>query len=233
MKLCIIGNSHVGALRTAWTSGLSDDFPGITITCFAQRGQGIAEMVVAEGRLLPANPYMKRTVEFTSGGLSEVVVAEYDAFLLYGLHEHGQETGDTWYSSAVRAAALKDKVTGQGNHALLVKLRGLTDKPVWVAHDPLPALDPSGLVAADYDAELAEMQRLCYDPLQARLVPQPAETMVAGRATKLAFSKDSQPLAVGDDRDDRHHGADEIQHMNTAYGEIWLRAFLPGLAAQI
>ena len=27
MKLCIIGNSHVGALRTAWTSGLSDDFP--------------------------------------------------------------------------------------------------------------------------------------------------------------------------------------------------------------
>ena len=29
------------------------------------------------------------------------------------------------------------------------------------------------------------------------------------------------------------HGADEIQHMNTAYGAIWLRAFLPGLAAQV
>lgn len=234
MKLCVIGNSHVGALRLAWIQVLNKRFGDIEMTCFAHRGSGIAHMKVEGKSLIPENPLMARAIKFTSEGKDKVNVADYDAFVVYGLHEGSFDRGDNYFSSAVQAAAMKDRVLNQGNHILLTKLRQITDKPVFAAHDPLPALPEEGLLPADppYEAQIALMQRLFYAPLDVTLIAQPQETILQGRATQGRFTKGSEQLAIGDDgTDGRTHGANEIQHMNADYGALWLEAFLPRFGA--
>lgn len=230
MRLCIVGNSHVAPMRKAWTDGLDKRFPHIEITWFASRRGAMSALVARDGQLVPGTKALSRSIEFTSGGKSEIVIEDYDAFLVCGMHGHDESIRRTFYSEAVYAQGLADKVTSQLNHRLVTLVRSLTDKPLWTAHNPLPAFDPAQLLAVvDYSSQVAEMQERFYSPMSVSLVAQPEVTVESGSATKAHFALDSERLKLGREIDGESHPAGEIFHMNREYGRIWLDAFLSQL----
>lgn len=228
MKICVIGNSHVGSLSRGWDV-FKGDYPEHEITFFAQRSEGINGLIVRSGKLIPDNQALARALEFTSGGKCEVDPAEYDVFLIYGsgANINAAQNG-TFYSSAALEMSISDQATGTLSFNLLKRLRTVTAKAIFVGHLPLvPAIKVSSDIKSDdYFARVELMNKLIYGPLNAELVKQPMSTVVNGGNTHPAFSKGSKALAIGDCGDNTYHSEDDTDHMNDRFGEIWLRNFL-------
>ena len=83
VKVCIIGDSHVGALKKAWAV-IDRTFPGIRITFFALPALALDSVVAANGTLCSVSEGDRKALEFISGGKSHIDPGEYDVFLVYG-----------------------------------------------------------------------------------------------------------------------------------------------------
>jgi hypothetical protein len=83
-SLCVIGNSHAGAIWQAWKSGAIAARAGFSITVFASQASSV-ELVRRDGALVPVNPLVSKMFAYTSGGKTSIEISAYDAFLLAGL----------------------------------------------------------------------------------------------------------------------------------------------------
>lgn len=83
-SLCVIGNSHAGAVWQAWKGGTIAARQGFSMTVFASQASSV-EMDHRDGSLVPVDPAVSEMFAFTSGGKDRVEIDKYDAFLLVGL----------------------------------------------------------------------------------------------------------------------------------------------------
>lgn len=231
MKLCVIGNSHVGALKRAWSTR-AEAHPEMSVTFFAGRGGSTRAVAVEDGQIVAKTDALRDQFAFTSGGPDRIDPTHFDVFLAYG-GLHGARTGDA--AQAVSAAFARRATVERARESMLYKharlLRDVTDKPVFAAPAPLPAardgVDPPRIVPLAVEMELID--EALFAPLGVDLVPQPPQTR-DGEATMGEFAQGSERLeslreGAG------VHGAAETAHMNEAYGDIWLEAFLARLSA--
>lgn len=228
MKICVMGNSHVGSLKRGWDE-IKGDYPEHEITFFAQRSDGLEGLIAHDGKLIANNEKLAKALEFTSGGRKEIDPNDHDIFLIYGAGVNINWVADNhFYSNAVIESSLNDLVTNTLSFSLLKRLRALTDKPVFIGHLPLvPAMEVvSDAIPMDYIARVERINKITYHPLNAELVRQPSSTIVNGNNTHPDFSKGSKALAVGDSGDNVFHPESDNDHMNDKFGEIWLREFL-------
>lgn len=229
MKICVIGNSHVGSLKRGWAN-INSNCPGIEVTFFANRGQGLDRLGVCNGKLSPSDAVMARALEVTSGGKNNIDPSEYDVILIYGAGTTGVGVAkDTqFYSRAVIESILTDSIITTTGFRILKKLRAITDKVVFVGHAPLPAATQilSNVLPSDFIDRIERINNLIYRPLNSKLIMQPLSTIVNGNSTHPGLSKGSKKLSVGDSQDDLDHSADDTIHMNARFGEIWLTEFL-------
>jgi hypothetical protein len=227
-RICIIGDSHAASLKRAWDgmATLHDEFE---LRFFCARGLELSGMVVDDLRLIPNSESLARTIRFTAGGGDQIDPREYDTFLLYGLgcQPYFVQT-DVFLSQSTLAAALRDFAKPSLSFELLLRLRAVTAKDIYVGHQPLEAAKPDS--PADemsvYSSSLRRMNEILYRPLRATIVSQPLDTIAGGRFTNSSFSKGSRRLAVGDNLDDELHPDDDHLHMNDEYGSRWLTKFL-------
>lgn len=232
MKICVIGNSHVGALKRAW-----DAMPGrhqsANITFFAARGRGLEGLAVNDGRLVPETEFLKKSLEFTSGGKQVIDPDEYDVSLVYGLGASGLFISPKrYYSSAVLRQAANDHVAGTPSFNLIRKIRQLTDKTVFVGHSPLRAFRGEGFKVVEPEAYLFGLEVVndfVYSSIGSELVAQPLHTIVNGRFTNPLFSQGSKRLSIRDKHDDEHHPENDYAHMNDEFGAEWLTSFLDNI----
>ncbi len=225
MKICIIGNSHVGALKRAWDA---DPDPSLALEFFAARGARLRDLRVKRNRLAPKTWALKRAFKFTSAGQSRIEPDRYDCFLIYALQARPfLEKCENRYSRAVMQDALKDHVQNTISFDVLEKLRGVTDKKIYVGHNPLLAADGKveNRVSEEYTNGITELNRYVYNPANSEMIPQPYETIVNGHFTDQVYTKRSKRLSVGNRLDDRTHPEDDRTHMNEAFGRLWLNAF--------
>lgn len=134
MKICIIGNSHVGALKRAW-----DIKPhhSIDVDFFAARGASLRDLTVKRNALVPATRTLKSALKFTSGGKARIEPERYDGFLVYGAQaKHIIFNKDNHYSKAVIQAALHDHVQDTVSFAIITRLRRVTEKRIYLGHHP-------------------------------------------------------------------------------------------------
>ena len=228
MKICVMGNSHVGCLKRGWDA-IKEDYPEHEITFFAQRSDGLDGLIAHDGKLIPNNEKLAKALEFTSGGKKEIDPTEHDVFVIYGAGAKTSFITDNhFYSRAVVERSLNDLVANTLSFNLLKRLRTLTNKPVFIGHLPLvPAMKVSADAApSDYVARVELINEVTYRPLRAELVRQPLSTIVNGNNTHPDFSKGSKALAVGDSGDNVYHPESDNDHMNDKFGQIWLREFL-------
>lgn len=83
-SLCVIGNSHAGAVWQAWKSGAVAASAGFSMTIFASQSNSI-DLDHRNRSFIPLNPTVKEMFAFTSGGEDRIEIDKYDAFLLVGL----------------------------------------------------------------------------------------------------------------------------------------------------
>ncbi|WP_141441383.1 hypothetical protein [Vreelandella titanicae] len=235
MKICIIGNSHVGSLKRAWEpmTHLHDTHE---IVFFADRGRGLNEIDISGDVLAPKTKRLQKSLEFTSGGRKFIDPKEYDFFLVYGLNStaffiHPKKH----YSSAVLEQSTVDHVSASLSIKVVELLRALTNKKIYIGHTPLlacKALDFKVTFPAGYLCGLDIINENVYSKINAKMLQQPLDTIVNGRFTHPNLSTGSKRLSIGDKRDDEHHPENDHGHMNDEFGAKWLSSFLEEISLQ-
>jgi len=135
MRICVLGNSHAGALKLGWDM-LRSHYPGVEMTFFAAQGGAMKGLAVDGDHLVTADETLAARIAYTSGGLSRVDLRSYDAFLVLGLG-FSLLPMDARLSMAVVVAALLNRFESTPNRRLSRMVGELTDAPVFVAHELL------------------------------------------------------------------------------------------------
>lgn len=230
MKVCILGNSHCGALISAWRAGLPNA-GGISLTFFAAPSRRQPDYKVSDGVLLPTSDKVAKMLGYTSGGRDRVIPSEYDRFLVYGMIAQPPAIQPArGRSLALREAILRDRFENSRARKTVTDLRRITDKPIDVAPAPYRAA-PAFQAPAIYDIG-REPEEAWFTEAFARIgagyVPQPDATIVSPkcRATRTEFSEGSTRLEISANMNRREHEAQDLVHANEAYGRIWLQSWL-------
>lgn len=152
-RLCAIGNSHLAALRGAWDLG--NQPPGLQATWFGAMRDGIARLRLVDGALRANTPDLADSLAWTSGGRREIVLGDYDAFLLvglglsftslarlYGANRTPAQSQELRVRRLVSSAVFDAATTGLVRDSLSLSLariiRRVTPAPILVLADPLP-----------------------------------------------------------------------------------------------
>lgn len=231
-RLCVIGNSHAACFKLAWNT-LSSRYSTTSLTFFAQRGAGMTQLVPSGDFLVPETERLAQAMAYTSGGLRVIDPTAYDAVLLIGFF-WGYPPVPGYFSRAAASRALLDHLPRSPVSDLLLKIRTLSDIPVFVVHQPLRRQE--GDNTADHDiGPYRKMVRLMNEEFLlkqgAMLLPQPAQTITNYFCTRTEFSIDSKRLDIGDLDSDGPELADPRSHMNERYGDIFLSTHLPTIAS--
>ncbi|MBP0495271.1 hypothetical protein [Roseomonas indoligenes] len=227
MRIALIGNSHLGALKGGWESP-GFDKGGIEAVFFGAPGNGLGDMVVREGALFASTDESRRYMSTTSGGLDRVA-ANYDGYVLVGYFgigfvadvfvghrppDHVNANQAPASRAALRAAARDALVHTPALH-LLRQLRKLTQAPVVLVSDPMPnprirdtdkfgrwGADILPLVAESY----AEALRTLAETSGAKVITQPDGTVLAPAFTEPRYALD--------------HAEHGLRHMTPEYGAL-------------
>lgn len=238
MRVAIIGDSHVAALKAGWDA-LRADYPNVTVTFFASRGSGLRGLQPRDGALIPSNAELMSHLRFTSGGADRIETAAHDAFVLHGLHcllDPNAVAMPSVYSSAMAAAVTSAVMMDSLCVTTLRKLRCLCEAPCFVSATPLIVSETAAAtpVAPGVIANHARaIQTPVLDDLSARLVVQPVVTIVAPFNTARNFVNGALTLAVGDHRDGNAARDGNLRHMNAAFGRLWMDTFLRDHLAEL
>lgn len=219
LRLGILSNSHAAALKLGWDlltpkpEGLSVTFFGIAARLF----EGVKPDPVTR-RLIPETEALQDWLAMTSGGLRSIAVDDYDVFLVYGLFFTLPRL-DRRMSSAVAAAAVRGALEDSLAWTMVTRLRSLTDKPIFLGPEPLPA--DAALAAQGHRPAVSQPRphgEICrlfeQRPLQheVRFFWQPEDTIGPGLTTLEVFSKGSLRLGGGE------HKKHDTRHVNAACG---------------
>ena len=229
MKICVLGNSHVAAIKLAYEAARPETPHEITF--FAGLGTRMATLQIADGMLVPPadDHKIQFAIKTTSGGLSRIDPALYDRFLIIGMsggvHEM-VETVSRPISEGAKHCAVKDYWHAAPLAPLLQSLRKITDKPITVGVAPLLAQERQNDAGPDaYLQFLTLSSRLFFERFEADLMGQPLGSIVNGNATEIGYSRMSERLLAGKDGFAVHHPEGENSHMNQSYGALWLARY--------
>lgn len=234
MRLCVIGNSHLAALRLGWPL-VAPDHPWVQPRFYGASGMNMAALQQQGSRLVPGSPGLARWLHQTADGDDAIDLEAFDAVLLVGLNYHPSRRPDPRFSSAMRHMA----ILGQFEATLCGRIFGQVRAarpliPIHIMPTPLdrraPGSPPRPGRAAALTRRLAGARAVleqAHAPV--RLVGQPLETIGEDGHTLDQYGID----AVGLRRHGvfRTKGPEDYSHMGAAFGAVVLRHWLPHLAA--
>lgn len=230
-RICVIGNSHVGAIKAAWDE-IQSDYPETSLTFFAGRSSSTEGLIPKDGILVPKTKALADQMAFTSGGRSQIDPAQYDIFLIYGMLKFPKNPESY---KTISQAFLWEFIKDTAQSSLLVsqarKIREITAKKIFAAPPPVPAHKndtPPQKMPSHADV-VAFMQVESFDDFNCIVVPQPKETLADARSTLRLYSAGSSRLGMAVKTAEEKHPDQDNIHMNTAYGKLWLGNFLRNL----
>src|ERR1700726_4363476 len=139
MRVCVIGNSHVAALKLGWTQ-VRTTYPKVEITFFAHAGLFINYLKLEDSCLVPTTEDLRKAIAFTSGGQDRIRPEAFDCFLIYALTaKPAFARSSQFYSAACVKALANNLVANTASTRLLRELKEITAKRIHVGHDPLLA----------------------------------------------------------------------------------------------
>lgn len=252
MKIAIVGNSHLAALKLGWAE-LARAYPSVELVFFGARSTAMKHLTVQGRRLVSTDDDTRQDLRFTSNGLEAIVPDDFDALLVYGLaldvHVFSQVlTRHALYDRAddvrrtVSLSCFTEICENRARRCLLHKIatqiRSISAVPLFVSPSPFPSRNCAVVdqtkwqVLVDNHSPLLHqgyydgIRRLC-GPLSAVFAPQPGDTVVDSIFTDAQFSQGSVRLTEGLAL---RHSADDVIHMNQAYGRLFLTEALALIA---
>lgn len=238
-RICIIGNSHVAALRQALDArGGAPE--GVSITFFGVPGRSLRDIAVQDGAVMPVSQAQRRFFRQLSGGLDHIRVDHYDAFVLIGLElsifrwlllyqrarqapfrfEYGMpQIIDAEAYDLCRRHVFDDTSGGTVYRAL----QTLGARPVYICPQAMPVadiLDDTPRWRTLFEQEDPQVLDEAFHIDMARGFPDAAEILWQPQATRagpLLTAAEFSKFYVGPGQP-RERGHDDHQHMNAAYG---------------
>lgn len=233
INLCVLGDSHVAAMKNAWDK-ISIEYPGLEITFFAARENGLSDLYLTDDCLVPNNSELSKSLVLTSKGKDKIEILNYDIFLVYGLKLYVPNI-DARYSESLIARQCSDVIRRSLNNKICLKLKKTTNVPVFCGHKPQKAHDGQFIVGLNnktYQVAFKSLESAISDDLI--LLSQPDVTISSNKwNTKKEFSIGSTRLDVGDFISNQLHPNHDVGHMNQEYGVVWLRKNIPILLNSI
>jgi hypothetical protein len=253
MKVCIIGNSHIAALK----AGLPDVSLGdVEITFFGAPGECLNDMMLEDGIMFAPTEELRRIVRITAGDQGDLRIRDFDAFVVIGLEfgvlpvlrTYRTHRADSHVFRIGAQQIVSDRCFDQTVYDLLNespavklvrRLRSVTDRPILLCEQAAPSESIADFAgwwrqladSADADAlrELVE-RTIARLPLSAgvSVAPQPEETLVRPILTAQEFSVGSVRLTPS--VQDQHPDTD-YAHMNATYGALVMRDALRRIEA--
>lgn len=223
MKICIISNSHLASLKKGAHLLRADD--SVTnLTFFGSPNRGIARLRPNNKRtaLLCRNERITEHLFQSSGGKREITLADYDAFIVYGLFLTIPQL-DQRLSSQVMQQSLEDTVNLSLAFRTVKKLRALSSKPIFCSPEPLLSenrFQQGHKRPGKYILPLEKTQALIRAKVESEntwYIKQPHDSVAKDFSTKAEFGKNS--LRFGG----QEHRERDIRHMNAEYGRLYLK----------
>jgi hypothetical protein len=84
-SVCFIGNSHLAAVAQGWRKDRARARDDVSLVFFGSRAGSVRKMELRDGVIAPTVQDAIEAFQRSSGGKSEIVLADYDAFVLYGM----------------------------------------------------------------------------------------------------------------------------------------------------
>ena len=243
MRLCLIGDSHLGHIKPAWDAR-RDDFPGWSAGFKVERTYGTEPLVFRSADRGDEVVLEDIRVAFSP----EVAVGEWDLFVIFGMHFSVAAMAKTYPRYRSDAFASRDGVYSLSDQGyrdamwdhywnskagrVIQAVQGYCDRPIVYVQQPNPL---SWVRTRDEDRmrEFGQIDRLgdgpqiaeSYEEMLTRLegrgvlvVRQPAETVV-----DAIFTKDEFGLAdPSDTSPESPYSKGDYFHMNTGYGDAVL-----------
>ena len=229
MKICIIGNSHVAALKLAWENHFDKRCKKDNdITFFASRGKSLRSLKLENNKLIPDSEHLKKNLRATSGGKSFIDLASYDVFLLYGLGVRPYYASNLFYSKAVIDDSIKDYYFSTLAVKILKMIKSNPRKKVYIGHNPMPNKNPYTVTQfresrnGHYQRGMFLVNERFFGALGTELLKQPNKTISScGMHTSTMYGKGALRLYDG-----KPFPQTDNSHMNEDFGKIWLDQFL-------
>lgn len=222
MRICLIGNSHVAAVRNGWAALVAADRrpSEIDITFYASTRDRMANLIVTDGALIspPDMPGLQRHLVMTSGGSTSIRPDDFDLFVIHGLLFRVPQIDQRW-SAAVRRAVCVDSYTQSANAVVLAKLQSLTDKPIIITPVPLRSKARRGDLTDGF-LPYATTCHLIDDSIgcsQVSFFGQPLETTAHPWVTRQEFATGAKAL-----ESNAAVAATDDVHMNDDFGQKYL-----------
>jgi hypothetical protein len=239
MKIAIIGNSHLAALKFAVKDGLFCA-KELDVTFWGVAGKGFAETSYEGGHF--RTPYRDFVLKVSDGQHENLPAQAFDAIVFHGLPLN------VWlYLSALRKASddlrcysraslrdgLQMHLKGDPTYRLVEALRADYDRPVLISPLALKSEDSGELALHSITSDELNFLNSCISAIlsdmQVEYVAQPLDTIRDYKYTKREFCLNSVRLAA--DLSIKH-ADDDYDHMNGQYGARVLREIVTRLAAR-
>ena len=151
--ICVIGNSHVGALGVAWAKAPPPVRDGVTMTFFGARAGAIEPMRLVDGVFVPTSEDQRSAYMRTSGGRDRIECGDYKAFVLVPagisfvhflkqVGNLGTVQSRKWVpvaelvSEPVFRAVIEARLEASSGPRLLEQIRGVSTAPILVCPQP-------------------------------------------------------------------------------------------------
>ncbi|HWA91340.1 MAG TPA: hypothetical protein VG889_14990 [Rhizomicrobium sp.] len=254
--VCMIGNSHVAALKMAWDNRDLGAAGGVGVTFFSAQTNLLEHLTLEKGVLVPGSDAAREKLSFTSGTDGRIAIASFDALVMVGscfgvnLLRFYREC-PTWErrrfvpdAGIVSAACLDAFVAQDMEESIAVRLietiRKVKAMPVLLVGAPYVSAraldepewkDEACLRDEDFLARTAARCRASADRVAARhgceTVWQDDSTVGPPGFTKLEFGRNPARFNM------RGFGLPEfdMRHGNEDYGALMMREILTRLDA--
>ena len=232
-SLCVIGNSHAGAVWQAWKSGAIAARQDFSMTVFASQASTV-ELEHRDRSLVPVNPAVTQMFGLTSGGKERIEIDKYDAFLLVSLGfgidlartftrcnvvEHlAHGSSDTLVSHACLVEIIRDHSAKSAALTFAKQIRADSAAPILIYPTPFR---PETMLSEENDPCLTD--RALLDNIMPRIVAamsklasqsdcevfwQDPETVALPGLTKARYAKGAVNLRSSIERDSKHVNPD-------------------------
>jgi len=246
MRVCLIGNSHLGCLKLGWDE-IATRHSDTKVTFFGTPRRTILHLRARQHRLVPTTESVETSFMRTSDGLSVIDPQLYDAFVICGLTVSSvlvmglacRYTPDSLSHLSERhlvsddffKAILAEMNQASAGYKTAKRLRRITDKPILILPPPMPSeqitLKQPRLTKFQQDESGTRLATLVQEAVEsldkdvAEFVWQPQQTLAHGVFTQHEFSTNSSRLLT-----DEKHSDDDAIHMNGEFGAAALTDIL-------
>jgi len=83
-SICFLGNSHVAAIKQAWTNREPAVAPDVSLTFFSAGTHLLQRLQLKDGVWMAGSEPLREKLAYTSDGLESIALKTFDAFVLFG-----------------------------------------------------------------------------------------------------------------------------------------------------